>query len=465
MVTPLKIGFVSLGCPKNTVDSEVMLGHLSRQGARFTLDMDEADVIVVNTCGFIAPAKEESIEAILEAVRRKRDGRCRRLVVSGCLVQRYRGELEQEVPEIDAFVDLDGLEEIGAAAGLPAPAPRGLPLPALPASPPGQAPSAPHLPYAATYLYHSGTPRLRTGFPWSAYLKIAEGCDNACSFCAIPRFRGSFRSRPLADIVAEARRLAGEGVVELNLVAQDSTAYGADLGLSRGPARLLEALSQVDGLRWVRLFYIFPNKLDDSLLEVIGTRRRVARYLDIPFQHASRPVLARMRRGGSAGSHLRLLERIRRWIPEATLRTTLLVGFPGETDADFETLCEFVSAARFDHLGVFEYSHEEQTGSGRLEDDVPTSLKRERALRIMSLQKEIAGSLNAARVGQTVAVLCEGPSSGPERLLQGRREGQAPEIDGRVLITAGEAAPGDFVHVRITGSRPFDLVGRSLGPV
>jgi ribosomal protein S12 methylthiotransferase len=472
----VKVGFISLGCPKNTVDSEVMLGHLARAGAELTTEAAEADVIVVNTCGFIEAAKEESIETLLEAARLKDTGRLRRLVVAGCMVQRYGEELRAAIPEIDAFVDLDGLAGIAAAVGLAAPGATGRAggrmrpvagdvaargprrLPALP--PVAAAAATPGAVHPATYLYDAATPRMRTGPRWSAYVKIAEGCDNTCSFCAIPSFRGAFRSRPLADIVSEARRLAGEGVVEINLIAQDSTAYGTDIGLSHGPARLLESLSGVEGLRWIRLFYVYPNKVQDSLLDAIGSLPNVARYIDIPLQHAAREVLARMRRGGSADAHLRLLDRIRARVPGVSLRSTVIVGFPGETEADFEELLEFTDRARFDHLGVFTYSHEDRTGAFELDDDVPAAVKEERRGEIMRRQEILSRQLNAARVGGTFTVLCEGAAEETEHLLQGRLEGQAPEVDGRVLINDGTTGPGEFVRVRITKAHPFDLVGR-----
>jgi ribosomal protein S12 methylthiotransferase len=461
MPTPLRVGLISLGCPKNTVDSEVMLGHLDRDGVELTADTARADVIVVNTCGFVDAAKEESVDTILEAARQKSAGNCRRLVVAGCMVQRYRRELEKEIPEIDAFVDLDALEQVRAAVGLngaPVKRPSPLPLPVMEQSRPAPA-SRP-----STYLYGAETPRRRSGPPWSAYLKIAEGCDNLCSFCAIPQFRGAFRSRPTADIEKEARRLAGEGVRELNLIAQDSTAYGQDLGLADGPTRLLERLSRIEEIRWVRLFYVYPNKIQDSLLEVMGEENSIARYIDIPLQHASRPVLARMRRGGSADSHLRLLERIRRLVPGVAIRSTMIVGFPGETEDDFRQLCDFVDAARFDNLGAFTYSHEDGTGAHALDDDVPPELKAERRDRLMEIQQAIALQRNESRVGRTFTVLSEGACPETEHLLQGRLEGQAPEVDGRVLINDGEAGPGRFVRVEITEAHPYDLVGRAVGP-
>ena len=458
--SPLKVGFISLGCPKNTVDSEVMLGHLGQAGARVT-DPDEADVVVVNTCGFIDAAKEESVDTILEAVRRKKEGLCRRVVVAGCRVQRYGGELAREIPEIDAYLDLDSLAGITAAVGLATPAtPAARPLPALPAGAGDPSAELPPLPRPATYLYDADTPRQLSGPSWSAYLKIAEGCDNTCAFCAIPRFRGAFRSRPLADIVSEAHHLADAGVRELNLIAQDSTAYGTDLGLQNGPTRLLSALADVEALKWVRLFYVYPNKIEDDLLRLMGERPNIASYIDIPLQHASRRVLAAMRRGGSADSHLRLLERIRRFIPGVAIRSTMIVGFPGETEDDFNQLLAFVREARFDRMGAFAYSHEEHTPAGDLQDDVPGEVKEDRRAQIMAVQEEISATLNAARVGTVATVLCEGVCEETEHLLQGRLEGQAPEVDGRVLINEGVAQPGEFVSVEITEAHPHDLIGR-----
>ena len=293
---------------------------------------------------------------------------------------------------------------------------------------------------------------------------MSEGCDNTCAFCAIPTFRGRFRSRPLADIVAEARHLAAEGVREINLVAQDSTAWGSDIGVADGPARLLDALSEVEALRWIRLFYVYPNKIQDSLLRAMANSERVARYIDIPLQHAARAVLARMRRGGSADGHLMLLDRLRAAVPGVALRSTVLVGFPGETEAEFEELLAFLRAARFDHLGAFAYSHERGTPAYPLDDDVPEEVKEERRARVMELQEILARRAARARVGTTLTVLCEGACPETEHLLQGRHEGQAPEVDGRVLINDGHAEPGTFVRVRITESHPFDLVGRVVGP-
>ncbi|MCZ6599596.1 MAG: 30S ribosomal protein S12 methylthiotransferase RimO [Acidobacteria bacterium] len=448
----VKVGMVSLGCPKNTVDSEVMLGHLGQAGATLTRNADEADVVVINTCGFIDAAKEESVDTILAAVRRKEEGLCRRVVVTGCMVQRYGEELRREIPEIDAFVDLDGLGEIARAVGMEEGAANSTAAVPLPAAPTGLHP--------ATYLYDAATPRTLSGPSWSAYLKIAEGCDNTCSFCAIPRFRGAFRSRPLDDIVREARNLAAAGIVELNLIAQDSTAYGGDLGLREGPTRLVEALADIQELKWVRLFYVYPNKVDDSLLHAMGERSNIAAYIDIPLQHAARSVLARMRRGGSASGHLRLLERIRRFIPGVAIRSTVIVGFPGETETEFQEVLTFIREARFDHLGAFTYSHEDHTTAAALDDDVPAQMKEDRRGLVMAEQEAIASARNGDRVGSRLTVLCEGTCLETEYLLQGRLEGQAPEVDGRVLIQEGIAKAGQFVQVEITEAHPYDLVGR-----
>ncbi|MCZ6651002.1 MAG: 30S ribosomal protein S12 methylthiotransferase RimO [Acidobacteria bacterium] len=448
----VKVGMVSLGCPKNTVDSEVMLGHLGQAGATLTRNADEADVVVINTCGFIDAAKEESVDTILAAVRRKEEGLCRRVVVTGCMVQRYEEELRREIPEIDAFVDLDGLGEIARAVGMEEGAANSTAAVPLPAAPTGLHP--------ATYLYDAATPRTLSGPSWSAYLKIAEGCDNTCSFCAIPRFRGAFRSRPLDDIVREARNLAAAGIVELNLIAQDSTAYGGDLGLREGPTRLVEALADIQELKWVRLFYVYPNKVDDSLLHAMGERSNIAAYIDIPLQHAARSVLARMRRGGSASGHLRLLERIRRFIPGVAIRSTVIVGFPGETETEFQEVLTFIREARFDHLGAFTYSHEDHTTAAALDDDVPAQMKEDRRGLVMAEQEAIASARNGDRVGSRLTVLCEGTCLETEYLLQGRLEGQAPEVDGRVLIQEGIAKAGQFVQVEITEAHPYDLVGR-----
>jgi ribosomal protein S12 methylthiotransferase len=418
---------------------------------------------VVNTCGFIDAAREESVRTILEVAELKKSGRCRRLVVAGCMVQRYHRELAREIPEIDEFVGLDELEGIvGRVEGAPpTTSPPGGLLPAHGSAAPETSPStATWIAGPSRKLYDAGAPRRLAGPPWTAYLKVAEGCDQSCSFCAIPAFRGAFRSRRLSDLRAEAEELAGRGVRELNLISQDTTSYGRDLGLEEGPALLLESLAEIEELRWIRLFYLYPNRVTDRLLEAMARLDRVVEYVDLPLQHAHREVLRRMRRGGSAGAHLRLLERFRRAMPEAALRTTFLVGFPGETEEEFSELLDFVREARFDAAGVFTYSHEEGTPAEALRDDVPRELKEERRDRLMTLQQEISTERNRARLGLRLEVLCEGVCEETEHLLQGRLRGQAPEVDGRVLINEGRAAAGEFVTVEITEAHPYDLVGR-----
>jgi ribosomal protein S12 methylthiotransferase len=440
------VGFVSLGCPKNLVDTEVMMGALRRDGLLVTPDASEAEVIVVNTCGFIDAAREESVNTILEMAELKKSGACRRLVVAGCMVQRYPEELQRELPEVDAFLGLDDLGQVAEAV-------RGERGDALTGGGP------------ATYLYDHLSPRMLAGPHHSAYLKIAEGCDNPCAFCAIPMFRGAFRSRRPDSVVAEARSLVEAGAVELNLIAQDSTHYGSDLGIEDGAACLLERLAtEVDGARWIRLFYVYPNRITDRLIEVMATHDNICNYVDIPLQHASRAVLNRMVRGGSADHHRRILERFRRAIPDVALRTTFIVGYPGETDDEFREILEFVEESRFHHAGVFTYSHEKSTRAAGLVDDVPMDVKEERRARVMELQEGITRGHHDALVGRTRTVLCDGICQETEHLLEGRLEGQAPEVDGRVLINDGEARAGQFVSVEMTEAHPHDLVGRSLGP-
>lgn len=463
-----RVGMISLGCAKNLVDTEVMLGHLDRAGCRFVREPADADVIVVNTCGFIDAAREESIQTILEAAEHKRTGRVKRLVVAGCMVQRYADELRSSLPEVDAFVDLDELDRIVPRCGVePAgPAPSG--SDALPVVRPGKVaapdPGALATWSAASYLYDERTPRRRATPPWTAYVKIAEGCDHTCAFCAIPTFRGAFRSRGVDSVVAEASRLAAEGVREINLIAQDSSHYGRDLGDDRGLAGLLERLDGIDALRWIRVHYLYPNTITPHLVDTMARLPRVVNYVDLPLQHAHPDALRRMRRGGSAAGHLALLERFRRSMPDAAMRSTLIVGFPGETDEEFESLLDFVRAARLDHLGVFVYSHEERTRAAALDDDVDAATKNERRERLMECQQQIAFERNAARVGSTVETLVEGPHSETEHLLVGRTAGQALDVDGQVLINDGFAEPGTFARVELTDTAGYDLVGRIVDP-
>lgn len=439
----IKVGLVSLGCPKNLVDSEVMLGTLRGSGFALTADPADADVVVVNTCTFIGPARQESVDTILEMAELKRSGRCRRLVVAGCMVQANRDELRREIPEIDALVGLDDIERIAEACALEAGA-------RFEAST-GR----------ASYLYAGRAPRILATPGYSAYLKISEGCDHTCAFCAIPSFRGAQRSRPVSSIVEEARRLAADGVVELNLIAQDTTDYGTDLKDGTTAAALLRALDQVDGLRWIRALYAYPNRITPDFIAALAEGRRLARYLDLPLQHADADLLKAMRRGGSGESHLRLLESLRRGVPQIALRTTFIVGFPGETEARFRTLLDFVRQARFDRVGAFVYSEEKGTPAATLADDVPDEVKEERRRHLMEVQEEIALERQQAQVGRTLTVLVEGAHEESDLLLAGRTEWQAPEIDGGVILTDAPRVlhPGEFVEVRVDEAHPHDLVG------
>jgi ribosomal protein S12 methylthiotransferase len=450
----LKIGFVSLGCPKNLVDSEVMMGALVARGHELTPHPGDADVLVVNTCSFIDPAKKESVDTILEMAEYKKTGRARKLIVAGCLVERYRGDIRKEMPEVDALVGTNELERIvrlcegalceSAEAGA------------------GAAPSVP-------YLYHDLTPRVLSTPGHFAYIKIAEGCDHPCSFCVIPQYRGAFRSRRFESVIAEATRLFQHGVREINLIGQDTTCYGEDLGLRDGLAALLERLAQIDAGHetWVRFLYAYPNKVTQRLLEAIAAHARLVKYIDMPLQHASARVLQRMKRGGSGEIFLRLIERIRRSIPGVAIRTSFIVGFPGETAADFEELCQFVQAARFDNMGVFLYSDEDSSGSYALDGKVDARTKRSRQRRLMALQRKIARARGRALVGAEVPVLVEGLSAETDLLWQARMSTQAPEIDGVALINDVEGAaprPGEMRRLRITGSHDYDVVGTLLPP-
>jgi ribosomal protein S12 methylthiotransferase len=462
-VSRTKVGVISLGCSKNLVDTEVMLGHLDRAGCAFVQDVADADVLIVNTCGFIEAAREESIQTILDAAKLKSTGRLKRLVVAGCMVQRYRDELTRELEgDVDAFVGLDELDAIVEAtrAARPLPVAARSNLPIL-----GQAkPSAPQVGNRLSrYLYDATTPRKLATPPWTAFVKIAEGCDHTCSFCAIPSFRGSFRSRPANDIVAEAEALARRGVREINLIAQDSSHFGRDRGDDAGLAGLLARLDAVNDLRWLRVHYLYPNTVTDRLIDTMARCTRVVNYIDMPLQHADPGTLKRMRRGGSAESHLELLGRFRTAMPDAAMRSTFIVGFPGETEQEFDALLDFVRAARFDHLGVFAYSHEEGTFAERADDDVPEPLKNERRDRLMTVQQGIAFEQNEARVGTTVEVLVEGAHPETEHLLVGRASTQAPDVDGQILLNDGHANPGTFARVLLTETAGYDLVGRILG--
>jgi ribosomal protein S12 methylthiotransferase len=433
---------VSLGCPKNLVDGEVMLGRLQREGHRLVADAKQADVIVVNTCAFIDRAKQESVDAILEMAREKEEGRARRLVVTGCLAERYDAELRKEIPEIDATLGTGQVAEIGRAV-------RG--------DDTTREEAGPDLP---TWVYDHQQPRVLSTPEWLAYVKISEGCDYTCSFCIIPKLRGRHRSRPVEDIVSEARALAERGVREIVLVAQDSTRYGLDHGVKDGLAYLLRRLGRVDGIRWIRVMYAYPQTLSDKVLDAIASEDKVVKYVDIPLQHASEPVLKRMKRPTGKGNLLGMIERIRERVPGVAIRTSFIVGFPGETADDFSRLLEFVEAGRFDNVGVFTFSDEEGTTSWDLPVRVPARVKESRRRKLMSLQKRLSLRRNRARVGERVEVLVEGPHPDSDLLLRGRLATQAPEIDGQVILNDGTAEPGSFVTCEVTEAHPYDLVAR-----
>jgi len=445
-----KVGFISLGCPKNLVDSEVMMGRLKQEGYEITADAAEADTLVVNTCGFIDAAKKESVDAILEAARLKSEGKCRRLVVAGCLVERYREELRAEMPEVDAFIGTSQINDISTVAD------SRVNTRSLPVLPLGN--------QTATYLYDESTPRVLATPGHYAYVKIAEGCDRPCAFCFIPQMRGHFRSRRFGSVVAEAKQLAGQGVKEIVLVAQDSSRYGEDLGERDALAHLMRELCRLEGVEWVRVMYTYPTHISDAFLDVLAEEPKAVKYLDMPLQHASRNVLKLMKRGGDRPSLERLIARVRRTVPGLAVRTTFIVGFPGETEEDFEELLAFVKSVEFDRVGVFTYSDEEGTPAFDLPDKVDPKVARRRRDRLMRAQSRISLRRNRARVGQTVRVLFEGASEETDLLWQGRTETQAPDIDGCVLINDAPEGftpePGRFVNVEITEAQEYDLVGR-----
>jgi ribosomal protein S12 methylthiotransferase len=431
---------VSLGCPKNLVDGEVMLGQLKQTGHRIVASPGDADVIVVNTCAFIDRAKQESVDAILEMAREKETGRARRLVVTGCLAQRYDEELRREIPEIDATLGTGQVTDVVRAVD-------GEDTARGEVAPP-------------TWVYDHHSPRVLATPPWLAYVKISEGCDYTCSFCIIPTLRGRHRSRHVEDILAEVQGLAGRGVREIVLVAQDSTRYGRDHGIRDGLAYLLRRLARIEGIHWIRVMYAYPQTLTDPILDAMASEEKVAKYVDIPLQHASEAVLRRMKRPTGRGNLLGMLERIRERVPGVVVRTTFIVGFPGETEEDFARLLEFVEAGRFENVGVFTYSEEEGTAAHDLTDDVPAEVKEARREELMALQRGISLELNRRRVGERLEVLVEGTHPDTDLLLRGRFAGQAPEIDGQVIINDGTAESGAFVTVEVTEPHPYDLVGR-----
>ena len=440
-----KVNMVSLGCPKNLVDAEVMLGYLGREGYEVTTNEHEADIIIVNTCSFIKEAKQESIDTILDLADRKHDGKCKLLVVTGCLPQRYQEELAKELPEVDIFVgtgDYPKIAEIIAEK-------RGVE---------GQ------IRYIGDpdYLYDTEMPRMQSSPRYYSYLKIAEGCSNCCSYCVIPSLRGKFRSRPLNLVMEEARRLVGGGVKELNLIAQDITVYGSDLPGEINLEVLLKELVQIAGLRWIRLLYSYPGGITDGVIQMIKSEEKICKYLDIPLQHISDPVLTRMNRRSSEADIRTLITKLRSEIPDIALRTSLIVGFPGETDEDFKKLCHFVEETQFDRLGVFCYSKEEGTPAAEMADQVTERVKRERYKKLMQLQARLSFKRNRRLMNTLEEVIVEGVSEESDLLLRGRSSRQAPDIDGMVYITSGQANIGDIVTLKITDSSEYDLIGEMV---
>ena len=447
-----KVGFVSLGCPKNLVDSEVMMGILARAGYEITPSAGDAEVLVVNTCGFIAPAQQESVNSILEMAEYKKFGHARKLIVAGCMVERYRNEIREQIPEVDAVIGTGEVEKILAACEGELHTDQGV------------ANEAP------TYLYHDLSPRILATPRHTAYIKINEGCNHPCTFCVIPQLRGRFRSRRFGSVVREAENLAAAGVREISLIGQDTTYYGEDLGLRDGLPLLLERLAQIEGLHWIRFLYCYPNRITTRLLETVAAHKRLAKYLDIPLQHASRNVLAKMKRGSHADAFLKMLEQIRKTIPGVSIRTSFIVGFPNETEQDFQQLCQFVTAAEFDWMGVFEYSDEDAAKSFALGNKVDSETISRRKNTLMLLQKQIVRSKLRQKLHQQLEGMLEGPSKETDLVWEARLEGMAPEIDGKVYIVefpglndAGDLpAPGTLARIEVTGAKDYDLIGRVI---
>src|ERR1700677_4049532 len=480
-IAPAKVGFVSLGCPKNLVDSEVMMGLLAQAGAELTPNAEDADVIVVNTCSFIGTAQQESIDTILEMARHKTGGKARRLVVAGCLVERFHDEIRKNIPEVDAVVGTGELEKILAAAGVTETPRAPSPFNILAPRPEGDRRreqgrfardswdgAVADLP---NYLYDDHTPRILTTPRSSAYIKIAEGCDHPCSFCIIPQLRGQFRSRRFASVVAEAERLAESGVREITLIGQDTTCYGEDFGLKEGLALLLEKLAAIEDLRWVRFLYAYPNKITGKLLETVAAHEKICSYMDVPLQRASASVLKRMKRGGGSDVFLRSIARMLRTIPDVTLRTSFIVGFPGETEKEFEELCDFVREAQFDWMGAFAYSDQDGAGAFGLDKKIsPREIERRRK-HLMGIQRQISKKKKKALVGREFDLLLEGASDESDLLLEGRTAMHAPEIDGKVFVNdfpaedfSEEAGPqpGQFYRCQITEAHDYDLVAKII---
>jgi ribosomal protein S12 methylthiotransferase len=479
---PQKIGFVSLGCPKNLVDSEVMMGLLARAGAELTRRAEDADVIVVNTCSFIESAQQESVNTILEMAAHKTGGKAKKLVVAGCLVERFRDQIRKDIPEVDAVVGTGELEEILAATGVATtPLRSDSPFVVLPSRPEGDARAAQgrfsreswaHESWTGAigdlprYLYDDATPRMLATPRHMAYIKIAEGCDHPCTFCIIPQLRGQFRSRRFESVIAEAERLAHGGVREITLIGQDTTCYGEDFGLKDGLALLLEKLAAIEDLRWVRFLYAYPNKITGKLLDTIAGHEKICSYMDVPLQHASASVLKRMKRGGGSDVFLSSIAKMRRTIPDLTLRTSFIVGFPGETEKEFEELCDFVREAQFDWMGAFAYSDQDGAGAYALDKKLsPREIERRRK-HLMGIQRQISKKKKKTLVGREFDLLLEGESEETDLLLEGRTAMHAPEIDGKVFVNdvpeEVTAMPGQFYRCQITEAHDYDLVAKIL---
>ena len=471
---PKKVGFISLGCPKNLVDSEVMMGMLTQAGADLTQRTEDADVIVVNTCSFIDSAQQESVNTILEMAKLKSEGRAQKLVVAGCLVERFRDEIRKNIPEVDAVVGTGELENILRAAGVaPAQQPNS-PFKILTSRAEGNAREAQGrfsrqgwdgaIADLPNYLYDETTPRVLATASHTAYIKIAEGCDHPCTFCIIPQLRGKFRSRRFVSVTAEAERLAGQGVREVTLIGQDTTCYGEDFNLKDGLALLLEKLASIEELHWVRFLYAYPNKITGRLLDTIAAHDKICSYVDVPLQHASPTVLKRMKRGGGGDLFLRTIEKMRRTIPDVTLRTSFIVGFPGETEKEFEELCDFIREAQFDWMGAFGYSDQDGARAYALEKKLPMKEIERRRKHLMQIQRQISKTRKKALVGKEFDLVLEGTSEETDLLLEGRTPMHAPEIDGKVFVNdfpdGVEPKFGKFYRCEITEAHDYDLVAR-----
>ncbi|MBU7005265.1 30S ribosomal protein S12 methylthiotransferase RimO [Phosphitispora fastidiosa] len=440
-----KINILSLGCAKNLVDSEVMTGMLRKAGFEITGAQDVADIIIVNTCGFISDAKEEAIDALLEAAQQKKQGSCRAIVAAGCLAQRYSNEIMQEIPEIDGLI---GTGEIPRIVEVVTAVAAGEKMICVAAAP--------------SFIYDHNMPRELLTPHYTAYIKVAEGCNNRCAYCAIPQIRGEYRSRKLESITAEARALAEKGVREINLIAQDTTRYGLDIYGEYKLDELLQGISGIDGIEWIRILYAYPTHFTDSLIEVMASNDKICKYLDIPLQHADNNILRKMNRQGSSEDVLSLIEKLRRNIPGLALRTSLIVGFPGETEQEYQTLADFVKKVRFDHLGVFVFSPEDGTPAAEMPGQVSEEIKEYRKDRLMKIQQELSYARNIGKIGEIISVLIEGKVETEAELYEGRTQYDAPEVDGIVSVRGINLKPGDIVPVKITHAYEYDLIGEVI---